>query len=452
MISVHYINRPTVIWVRSLSDKPLDFLNRTNSETPPVPTPFAELLLQILHIDPSLPDPKRLEALRASEWEEFTTEAIRYRLAYQVSEYLKAQHTLLTKVPESCMERLSQTVRFTLMYNLQRQAQLRQMQVACEAEGIPFLLMKGLWIVEQLYPTLAARASGDIDILLKSDDMPRFTRLVQRLGFDVPADIADIREIMQDNHEYPLAQPSSACHFDVHWSLTHPLNESPVDEESIWARAEAVMVAGRPCQSLCLEDHLLLLCFHAAVHHRFLYVGPRAMVDIAQAIQTPPRPIQWDEVVGRAHEMGWSRGVWLILDLVRENLGVQPPQASLDALRPDNAEDSSIRKAAMEAMFLDQQHKGVLGVEVVKLFNESSWNARLMHLLRRLFPTPGFIAGYFQVSIHDPRLPWMYPWLYVKRWIWILQENLPKLNQLMLSNPTRRDELQRTQTIIRWLR
>jgi hypothetical protein len=412
---------------------------------------FAQLLLQILHIDPSLPDPKRLEALGASEWEEFTTEAIRYRLAYQVSEYLKAQETLLTKVPKSCMDRLSRTVRFTLMHNLQRQAQLRQMQIACEAEGIPFLLMKGLWIVEQLYPSLAARASGDIDILLKPDDMPRFTRLVQRLGFDVPTNIADIREIMQGNHEFPLAHPLTSCHFDVHWSLTHPLEESPVDEESIWARSESVMVAGRPCQSLCLEDHLLLLCFHAAVHHRFLYVGPRAMVDIAQAVQTPPRPIHWNEVVGRAHEMGWSRGVWLILDLVREHLGVQPPQASLDALRPDNAGDSSIREAALEAMFLDQQHKEVLGVEVVKLFNQSGWNARLMHLLRRLFPTRGFVAGYFQVSIHDPRLPWMYPWLYIKRWGLMVQEKLPQLLQLISSDPNRRAELKRSRTIVQWL-
>lgn len=416
-----------------------------------MPTPFAELLLQILHADPALPDPKRLEALGASEWEGLTAEAIRYRLAYQVSEYLKTQETLRTKVPESCMERLSQTVRFTLMYNLQRQAQLRQMQMACEAEGIPFLLMKGLWIVEQLYPTLAARASGDIDILLKPDDMPRFTRLVQRLGFDVPANIADIREIMQGSHEFPLAHPSISCHFDVHWSPTHPLNESPVDEESIWARSEAVMVAGRPCQSLCLEDHLLLLCFHAAVHHRFLYVGPRAMVDIAQAIQTPPRPIHWDEVVGRAHEMGWSRGVWLILDLVREHLGVQPPQASLDALKPDNAENSSIREAALEAMFLDQQHAQTLGVEVVRVFNQSLGGEVFWHIVRRLFPTPGFIAGYFQVSVHDQRLPWIYPWLYIKRWGLMLQEKLPKLISLISSDHHRRDELQRSRTIVRWL-
>jgi hypothetical protein len=53
---------------------------------------------------------------------------------------------------------------------------------AYEAEGIPLLLKKGLWIIKKLYQNMATRLSGDIDILLKPEDMPRCTRLVQRLG------------------------------------------------------------------------------------------------------------------------------------------------------------------------------------------------------------------------------------------------------------------------------
>jgi hypothetical protein len=412
--------------------------------------PFADLLLQILHADPSLPDPHRFEALSPVEWEEFTTEAIRYRLAFQVTEYLKAQESLQAFLPESCMERLSQTVRSTLMMNLQRQAQLRQMLSTCEAGGISFLLMKGLWIVEQLYENLAARSSGDIDILLKPEDMPRFTRLMQRLGYELDPTINDIRDIAPGN-EFPLPTLDGSNRYDVHWSMTHPGNESPIDEDKIWARSDFVTLAGKPCQSLCLEDHVLLLCFHAAIHHRFLYVGPRAMVDIAQAIKTPPRSIQWEELVTRAQEMGWSRGVWLMLELVREHLGVQPPQAILDALRPDNAEDSSIRKAALEAMFMDQAHKDVMGVEVVKLFSQAHWSDRLAHVWKRLFPAPAYIAGLFQLSIHDARLPWIYPWLYVQRWQRILRDNLPKLLRLATRDPEQRSELERSQTILRWL-
>ena len=175
------------------------------------------------------------------------------------------------------------------------------------------------------------------------------------------------------------------------------------------------------------------------------------MVDIAQAIQTPPRPIDWEAVVARAHKFGWRRGVWLMLDLVREHLGVEPPPSALDALRPEQADDPAIRQAALSAMFLDQQHKEVMGVEVVKLLRQASWADRLTHLVRRLFPAPDFIAGHFQLSIHDARLPWIYPWLYVKRWFWILRNNLPKLARLAIRDPQQKSELERSQTLLRWL-
>jgi Uncharacterised nucleotidyltransferase len=68
------------------------------------------------------------------------------------------------------------------MMNLQQQAQILQMLSTCEAGGIPLLLKKGLWIIKKLYQNMATRLSGDIDILLKPEDMPGRTRLVQRLG------------------------------------------------------------------------------------------------------------------------------------------------------------------------------------------------------------------------------------------------------------------------------
>ena len=410
-----------------------------------------DLLLQILHADPTLPEPKKLEVLKPHEWEALTAEAIRYRLTFQFNEYLKAHTLLHACVPESCLVLLSQTVQSALMENMRQLSQLRQMLRACEAESIPFLLMKGLWIVDQLYQNMAARASGDIDILLKPEDMPRFTRLVQRLGFEVDLTIIDFQEIAQVTNEFQLPTFDGSSRFDVHWSMTHPLEDSPINEDKIWARSDVVNLVGKPCQSLCLEDHLLMLCYHAAIHHRFRYVGPRVMSDIAQAIKTPPRPILWEELVARAHEMGWSRGVWLMLDLVREHLGVQPPQSILDAMRPYNAEDSSIRKAAVEAMFMDQQHKEGLTIGTVRLFNQAPCGQRFEQLFRGLFPEPRLVALHFQVSIDDPRLPWIYPWLYAKRLGLMLQEQAPKLIQLISGNPQRRSELHRSQTIVRWL-
>ncbi|WP_295450117.1 nucleotidyltransferase family protein [uncultured Thiodictyon sp.] len=413
-----------------------------------MPTPFADLLLQILHSNPSLPAPDRLAALGPSDWTTLTRQAIRDRLAFQLSEYLKTNQGLRARVPAADLQRLNDRVRSTLLYNLRRQIQLRTMCLACESAGIPFLLLKGLWLVETIYGDLKARASGDIDLLLRPQDMPRFTALARTQGFKVPSDCTDLRQIAAINNEFKLIHPVTGAFFDIHWSLTHPIDEVAIDEDRFWQRSESATLAGQPCRTPCLEDHLLLLCFHAAIHHRFQYVGPRAMLDIAQVITRLPRPIDWDDFLARAHELGWSRGVWLMLELVREHLGVQPPAAVLDGLRPTGADDADIRKAALEAMFLHQQPKQMLGNTVEHLANEKTARGRVVLLLKRLFPARRYIANYFTVAIDHPGIHW----LYVKRWGIIITQMTPRALQLWTNDPRRTAELKRSTTITKWLR
>ncbi len=152
------------------------------------------------------------------------------------------------------------------------------------AAGIPLLVMRGLWLVENVYRDLRARHSGDVDLLVRPEDMPRFTRLVQTLGFKVPRDIGDIREITAANHEFSLFNPATGAGFDLHWSLTHLLEEAQVDDDRFRQGSEIFTLGDQPCRSAGLEDHLLLCCFHATLHHRFKYVGPRALLDIARVI------------------------------------------------------------------------------------------------------------------------------------------------------------------------
>ncbi|MGB4335863.1 MAG: nucleotidyltransferase family protein [Chromatiaceae bacterium] len=300
--------------------------------------------------------------------------------------------------------------------------------------------------MEIIYRDLKARHSGDIDLLVAPEDMPRFTRLVRTLGFKVPPDIEDIRDITAANHEFTLTH--TAAGFDLHWSLTHPLEEAPVDDASFWRRSEIVTLAEGPCRSLGLEDHLLLLCFHATLHHRFQYVGPRALLDIARVIEQPPRPIDWRDFLARAHDLGWCRGTWLILDLVREHLGVQPPAGVLEGLRPADADDPAIRAAALAAMFLDQGNGQALDHHLVRLVSAATWRESLAILRGRLFPPRRYVASYFGVKIDHPGLTW----LYVKRWGMLLKRVTPKVVHLWGGDAGRRAELERTATITAWLR
>jgi Uncharacterised nucleotidyltransferase len=408
---------------------------------------FSHLLLEILHGDPSRPNQERLLALSPDEWHEFTAEAIRYRLAFQVKEFFEADSQYGGIVPQECLLQLGEIVRKTLMNNLRQQAHLRKMLALLKEADIPVILLKGLWLGETVYCDLKARATGDIDLLLRSEDMPRFTKLVRELGFDLPANTANICDLVPSSNEFTLLHPTRKSVFDIHWALTRRPIEKQVDEEKFWQRSEIYTIAGKPCRSLCMEDHLLYLCFHAALHHRFSYVGPRALLDIARLIANPPRPIDWNDLVARSRELNWDRGIWLMLDLTRKHLGSQLPTQVLEELCPAGAADKFIHALAMEAIFLDQSLKDKLSINIVNIAEERSLLKRAALLYERLFPASEEIATHFKTTVNSPG----FRWLYFRRLGLLVRNHLPKIFLITVKNVMVMAEKDRLLAIERWM-
>lgn len=410
-------------------------------------TRFSNLLLEILHCDPALPNTEQLLALSNEDWHEFTAEAIHYRMAFQVKQFLDAHPKYGKIVPPASLDQLSATVRQTLMYNLRQQAHLRQMLEALNEANISVMLLKGLWLGEVVYRDLKARNTGDIDLLLHSEDMPRFTKLVLALGFDLPSNIANICELAPASNEFTLIHPTRKSVFDIHWTLTRTHIEKPVDEVKFWQRSEIYTIAGKPCRSLCLEDHLLYLCFHTTDHHRFNYVGPRALLDIASIIDNPPRPIDWNDVVVRAKELDWERGVWLMLDLTQKSLGSQIPKTVLDELCPAGGDDPLIHSIAMKAIFLDQPKRGKLNINIARLAKERSILKQGALFYQRTFPPPEEIATRFKTTVNSPG----FRWLYFKRIGLLIKNHVPKIMRLTFRNSMVLEEKERILAIDRWM-
>ena len=405
-----------------------------------------DLLLQLLHRDPRLPEPADLARLGADDWDALTAQAIGCRLAFQVAARLEADPQRRACVPAACLARLNEAVRTTLLRNLWQLGHLRDMLTALKAADLPVLLLKGLWLAQTVYRDQRARVTGDIDLLFRPHDMPRVTRLARERGFDVPANADNLRDLAPSGNQFPLRHAGRNVFFDVHWSMTQPPAEQPVDEEGFWQRSETVELAGVPCRGLGLEDQLLYVCFHAVEHHRFLYVGPRALLDAATLIATPPRALDWGEIVARARETHWQRGVWLLLDLAREFLGAPTPATALAALQPAAVPDDATRRAFVEALFLTQQHTESLPANVVRALDDPSWLGRLALLRRRLLPGRDAVATYFNRPADAPEIYW----LYARRMVALGARILPKVGHLLSGDAARQRELERVRLINRW--
>lgn len=405
------------------------------------------MLLNLLHAGSAAQNCLPMRALSPADWEVLIRAAIDYRLAYRFRQALEADVALKADVPEALWGLLDGALRQNREINIRRILQLRHLATACDAEGIPFLLMKGLWLVEVAYRDTSARGSGDIDVLVQPRDMPRFTALISRLGFTVPSGVQDLRELAPENNEFALRHRRLGTTLDIHWAMTHPGKEAPVDEASFWSRAEHYSIAGHPLACLGLEDHLLLLCFHAVIHHRCNSVGPRVLLDVAQVIAHPPRDIDWADLISRAQGLGWERAAWLMLELVRRHVGVQPPSFVMEALRSMEAPPPDVLSAAVEALFLDQFHVERFDSAMVAVLTEWNLWQFIGNVLSRLFAPREYVASYFGVKANEG----ISPWLIFKRWRNIFQQKFPIFLQWLRSDPALVAELQRSKLLLTWL-
>lgn len=200
------------------------------------------------------------------------------------------------------------------------------------------------------------------------------------------------------------------------------------------------------CQTLSLEDHILYLCFHAAIRHKFVYVGPRALLDIACVINRPPREIDWSAFVDRSNEFQWSRGVWLTLDLIRENLGVSPPEFVLTELAPSDLPSPEIRENVVEALFLDQFHYDKLTPNVIN-FIDASALVKIQILYARIFPSKIEIATEFGIPVQSR---WFFL-NYIRRLLRLVCLHGPRIFQIIIKSSVRVSEKERSVGISNWL-
>lgn len=201
---------------------------------------------------------------------------------------------------------------------------LTSIAIAFERDAIPFRLLKGVALASQCYPYPTGRGIGDIDIWIRAPDLERATRVLRQLGLGVvwPKEQAPdfIRVYAKELVFIPGEKSSIAATVDLHWHPVGPWWVRAIlglDEEMLFVRSEAVMVAGRSYMTLDPTDNMLYLCLHAGLGHR--YEGVRWMVDIAMLAKSGE--INWERLNERAAGSRSTAIVWRAIKLLDYALG-----------------------------------------------------------------------------------------------------------------------------------
>ena len=188
--------------------------------------------------------------------------------------------------------------------------------------GIEALPYKGVTLAEQMYGDMSLRPAGDIDLLIRPEDLSRIKQAVGELGY-TPHDhlsSAEERAYLQSGYECAFDSQAGRNLLEVQWAIQPHFYAVDYDMQALFRRAVTVSVEGHAMNTPSPEDQLLILSIHAAKHvwGRLIW-----LCDIARILQLPT--LNWKWIDDEANALGIARILRVTLLLTNRFLGAPLP-------------------------------------------------------------------------------------------------------------------------------
>lgn len=361
---------------------------------------LCRLLTDCLRKDGPAVEAERLSTLIPEQSRAFLALAADQRVSPLLWHRLK-EKGLEGALDRGAAEHLRESFRQNSMRNLRLYGELRLLLNALNAEGIPLVLLKGIYLAEAVYGNMGLREMNDIDVLARPSDLGRIVEVLTGMGY---APLQAIHEGITDtarHHLPPIAKKGGAT-FEIHWDLTPPEERYRIAPEVLWERTMPVSVAGCNALALAPEDLLLHLCWHTSYHHRFAF-GLRPSCDITETISRFGAGLDWLAIAERAIGCGSQRGVYLALLLARELAGADVPADALDKLLPADMTET-IKGAVRSQIFTEKRFAVSVPESLADLLEHRRLRDKIRIFMQRVFLPKAMIAALYSVPMDSVRI------------------------------------------------
>ena len=336
------------------------------------------LLVRLLaeHPDAVLPHPT------FTEWQQILDQASMHGLMFWLQS--------LSWLPAPLQERLRRECLNLTARNLALAGELRTLLRAFRDQRIPCLPLRGLALAEWLYGGVPPRPMGDIDLLVRKEDLHRVQALFRELGFNE----MDRRPGFAPDFSYTLkffVERSLMVIVEPHWTIAYPPFADRLDMEAVWSRCVPARVVGEETLSLGREDHLVHLCLHLS--HRddapFLW-----LYELDRYIRQESDAMRWDLVLSVSCEVGVERLVGRALNEAVTKFGAPVPADVIDALDGRSGQTRPLAQRLVETSKVD-------GVEsLATFFAVKGLGAKFRYARALLFPAPAFMMLQYGLTHH----------------------------------------------------
>jgi hypothetical protein len=341
----------------------------------------------------------------ALDWQHVVELARQHSIAPFIYDQIH-RHGVSDLFPAAVIDGLRQLSHRNALRNALLFQELHKILTALQGTACEVIVLKGAALAETVYMSRALRSMGDIDLLVRQQDVVSVEH--QLLAMQFVHDEGSHSREWYKAHFYHLVfrkphNPLTDLHLEVHWHIERPSGCVKVEIDRVWERAVPVTVAGVDVRVLSPEDLLLHLCLHTCMD-RFSF-GLRPFCDVSAILCRADGAMDWDYVQQCAHEWRLAPFVFLTLWLAKTFVGAAVPDLVLWALKPRDLDDRLLEWARAEVLAA----RGTLSVsrQFLRLWAGKSFTERVT-VLKSLF-SPTVLAREYALPVGSTWVYGYYP-------------------------------------------
>jgi hypothetical protein len=199
---------------------------------------------------------------------------------------------------------------------------------ALREADVPVVLCKGLALAATVYPSLALRPIGDVDLLVGPDALARAGAVLRDGGWRPVEPRA--ASAMPHLHSFGFAHSGGAS-IDLHATALYECAHRGFDD-GFWKRRVPLAVRDLEASTLAACDHLLLLCVHGLRFSRQPAV--HWLADAALLLRTAGDTLDWSVLLEETRRRQLEAPVLAALELLRAELDAPVPEVVHRTLTP----------------------------------------------------------------------------------------------------------------------
>lgn len=284
-----------------------------------------------------------------------------------------------------------------------------QLLEALTKAGVSVVILKGWALIASLYEGDAGqRLAMDLDLLVPTAEVGRALTVLTRLNYAMLTSDPWPGFSQRYRNGLIYRRPcvrKTAFHVGLHWELLDVPYHERIPIEDWFARAEPARIARVEALVPAPEDHLVYLCGHLALHHRYDPALFRYH-DMAALIHHEGDALDWDAVVERA--VDWRLVIPLQRTLARlEKLW---PEMVLAGVAQDVAGLQPTRAERWIHRWVVGRSRNPTSHMLLSLATMPGLTRRVRFLLEQAFPSPAYMRRRY-----CPQPPGLWPLAYLQR-------------------------------------